>query len=222
MSPELSAFIRKSIESGKVWMLAMNDQIATWHFEDEDKMAFIFWSDLDMAEQVRSSELTEHKSTEILLSEFLFGWLPNLADMEAYVGFDWINDEHRMTDPEDLIDSTLNQMPEEMRKQYLDLRNSDPRYCLLSIGTYANFEAKELLDIYEKHSIRYELGVDDSKIKGMSDIQAAYGGSTGDGSGISISIHFEDIDKAIELRNVLFGLEEFFEPGHGPYGENAG
>lgn len=67
-------------------------------------------------------------------------------------------------------------------------------------GTYANADARLLLDAFVLEDIGFTLDL--NKI-GLSDLPpplAAAGGTFGAGVGIAIGVHFDDYDRAMEIR----------------------
>jgi hypothetical protein len=73
-------------------------------------------------------------------------------------------------------------------------------------GTYANADARTLLDAFLEADIRYTLDVNKMGIEDMSAIAAANGGSFGRGVGIAIGVHADDLEEAMNIRQMVFKI----------------
>lgn len=74
------------------------------------------------------------------------------------------------------------------------------------IGTYPNSDARVLLDAFEKRGIRFDVNVDAAQLKGMNPVQARFGGQFGQGSGLAIAVHTDDVEDAIRIRQSVFKI----------------
>lgn len=75
------------------------------------------------------------------------------------------------------------------------------------IGTYPNSDARVLLGAFEQRGIRFDVNVDETQIKGMNPVQARFGGQFGQGSGVAIAVHVDDVEEAIRIRQSVFKIE---------------
>jgi len=67
-------------------------------------------------------------------------------------------------------------------------------------GTYPNDDARRLLDAFVGSEIDFTLNGDEMGIQNMSAIQAASGGTCGRGAGIAISVHVDDLERSMAIR----------------------
>ena len=82
---------------------------------------------------------------------------------------------------------------------------SDDQYE--NFGVYPNCDAKLILDAFVANNISFDIHIDDSEIKKMSPVRAAYGGTYGQGVGIAISVHVNDINKAMIIQRQALKIE---------------
>ena len=64
-----------------------------------------------------------------------------------------------------------------------------------TLGDFAPFEARRLLARFENEKIRFMVDGNDSGIKNMDPVTAAYGGFSGASSSIRIYVHTGDQEK---------------------------
>ena len=83
--------------------------------------------------------------------------------------------------------------------------NTNDRYEYF--GIYPNFDAKLILDAFVKNNINFDIHVDDSQIREMHPLQAAYGGTFGQGVGIAVLVHVDDIDEAMRIQQQVLKIE---------------
>lgn len=115
-------FIARVIENEAVWFLE-NDEGAAYveSSEDAEAVVLLFWSDRADAKRARKTGFKEYDVAEISLLEFLFKWLPGMAEDEVLAGVNWTGDPGGVElDPEQLQDDLLEAMGEEMRATYYD------------------------------------------------------------------------------------------------------
>jgi hypothetical protein len=116
-------FIERVIESETVWLLHHGtDGVAYCEsndYEDEEIAVIMFWSDRAYAARTQKQSLPEFEPAEISLFDFLFKWLRGMADDGALAGANWTGDLIGLeTDPEDLQEEIVEQMPPEMIARY--------------------------------------------------------------------------------------------------------
>lgn len=115
-------FIARVIEQETVWFLE-NDEGAAYveSNEDADAVVLLFWSDRADAKRARKTGFKEYEVAEISLLEFVFKWLPGMAEDEVLAGANWTGDPGGLElDSEQLQDDLLEAMGEEMRATYYD------------------------------------------------------------------------------------------------------
>jgi len=115
-------FIAHAIEQETVWFLENDDGAAyVESASDEDAVVLLFWSQRADAKRARKTRFKEYEVVELSLLEFLFKWLPGMADDEVLIGVNWTGapDELEL-DPEQLQDDLLEAMSEEMCATYYD------------------------------------------------------------------------------------------------------
>ncbi len=74
-------------------------------------------------------------------------------------------------------------------------------------GLYSSSTAKLILDAFVKNEINFDINIDDSRIKNMTPLQAAYGGTFGQGAGIAISVSSDDLDEARRIQQQVLKIE---------------
>ena len=77
---------------------------------------------------------------------------------------------------------------------------NSPQEAYEYFGTYPNADAKALLDAFEEKGIRFDVAVDTAQLKGLTPLQASLGGTFGNSSGLAISVHSDDVDEAVRIR----------------------
>jgi hypothetical protein len=73
-------------------------------------------------------------------------------------------------------------------------------------GTYANHDARRLMDAFVDAEVDFTLDADKMGIGTMSAVEAAYGGTFGAGAGIAIGIHTDDVERAMALRQKVLNI----------------
>jgi len=116
-------FMARVIEQEAVWFLE-NDEGAAFveAAEDAEAVVLLFWSDRADAKRARKTGFKEYEVAEISLLEFLFKWLPGMAEDEVLAGVNWTVGAPAglELDSEQLQDDLLEAMGEEMRATYYD------------------------------------------------------------------------------------------------------
>jgi hypothetical protein len=114
-------FIAKVVEGEHVWGLSTQEGfLACESDENEERAVLPFWSDAELARGAQG-ELEGSEADSIELFDFLFRWLPGMADDDVLVGTDWSPAlEGKEVDPLDLQDEILDAMSDDMRVAYLD------------------------------------------------------------------------------------------------------
>jgi hypothetical protein len=74
------------------------------------------------------------------------------------------------------------------------------------IGTYANSDARTLLEAFMGAGIDYTLDIDKIGLENMSPVQAAFGGTYGAGVGIAIGVQIDDLDEAISIQQQVLKI----------------
>ena len=112
-------FIAKVVEVEHVWGLSTEEGfLACESDENEERAVLPFWSDPELAS---GADLENSEVDSIELFDFLFRWLPGMADDDVLVGTDWSPAlEGKEVDPLDLQDEILDAMSDDMRVAYLD------------------------------------------------------------------------------------------------------
>ena len=115
-------FIQRVISSETVWALEGEAGFAWCESnEDEDRNIIVFWSDRAYAERARKALFPEYEPVEITLFNFLFRWLGGMANDGVFAGANWTGDLAGIeTNPEELQDWIMEEMPESMRERYFD------------------------------------------------------------------------------------------------------
>ncbi|HEX3552630.1 MAG TPA: DUF2750 domain-containing protein [Thermoanaerobaculia bacterium] len=114
-------FIARVVEGEHVWGLSTPDGfLACESDEEEDRAVLPFWSDADDA-RAAQSEVESSDVDSIELFDFLFRWLPGMADDEVLAGTNWTPAlEGKEVDPLTLQDEILDAMSDDVRISYLD------------------------------------------------------------------------------------------------------
>jgi hypothetical protein len=114
-------FIARVVEGEHVWGLSTPDGFLACESDaDEDRAVLPFWSDADDARGAQP-EVENSDVDSIELFDFLFRWLPGMADDEVLVGTNWTPAlEGKEVDPLALQDEILDAMSDDMRASYLD------------------------------------------------------------------------------------------------------
>jgi hypothetical protein len=106
----------------------------------------------------------------------------------------------------DCVVECLAETPNDYVDFYEKKTTTGPQGTYFCLGILSNSDAKTLLEAFDQSGIRYEASVDDSKIRKMNVVIAANGGTTGTGSGITISVHEDDLEKADAIQQKVFNL----------------
>jgi hypothetical protein len=114
-------FIAKVIEDGLVWGLSTDDGfLACESAQEEDRAVLPFWSDGAAAREVQT-EFEGSEADSVELFDFLFRWLPGMADDDVLAGTNWTSAlEGKEIDPIVLQDEILDAMSDDLRISYLD------------------------------------------------------------------------------------------------------
>jgi uncharacterized protein DUF2750 len=114
-------FIAKVVEGEHVWGLSTQEGFLACESDGNEERAVLpFWSDAELARGAQG-ELEGSEADSIELFDFLFRWLPGMADDDVLVGTDWSPAlEGKEVDPLDLQDEILDAMSDDMRVAYLD------------------------------------------------------------------------------------------------------
>ena len=115
-------FLRRVVESETVWGLDTGCGFAWCESnEADDREVIVFWSDRAYAERAQKTEFTDCSVKSISLFDYLFRWLPGMANDEVFAGTNWTADLAGLEiEPEDLQEQILNEMPPEMISRYQD------------------------------------------------------------------------------------------------------
>lgn len=115
------SFIAKVVAGEHVWGLSTQEGfLACESDEAEERAVLPFWSDPELARGAQG-EVEGAEIDSIELFDFLFRWLPGMADDDVLVGTDWSPAlEGKEVDPLDLQDEILDAMSDDMRVSYLD------------------------------------------------------------------------------------------------------
>lgn len=117
---DLRRFLDRVISAEIVWALKGDDGFAWCGSNDhEGHDVILFWSDRAYAERARKTEFPEYMPAEINLFDFLFRWLPGMANDEVLAGANWTGQLIGIeSGPNELQDQIINHMPEDMMKLY--------------------------------------------------------------------------------------------------------
>ena len=124
-------FVTRVAESQAVWALEGPNGVIAFDSNAEDGDdegegegegsvdVLPFWSDAAYAKRA-AKELDDAEVTEIALFDFLFRWLPGMADDGVLAGTNWSGDlAGKEVEPLELQDEILAAMPDELREGYL-------------------------------------------------------------------------------------------------------
>ena len=114
-------FITRAVEGEHVWGLSTPEGFLACESDDEEDRAVLpFWSDADDA-RAAQSEVESSDVDSIELFDFLFRWLPGMADDEVLVGTNWTPAlEGKEVEALALQDEILDAMSDDLRISYLD------------------------------------------------------------------------------------------------------
>src|SRR5512138_433315 len=83
-------FVRRAVEAETVWGLNIGSGLASCASHDEQAgEGIMFWSDRAYAERARQRSCPESRVDSLPLFEFLFRWLPGMADDGLMAGPNW-------------------------------------------------------------------------------------------------------------------------------------
>lgn len=115
-------FLRRVIEAETIWGLDTGQGFAWCESNDEDgRDVIMFWSDRAYAERLQKRGFSDCTVDSIPLFDFLFRWLPGMANDGVMAGTNWTAGLAGVeNDPHELQEQLLDRMPQEMIARYRD------------------------------------------------------------------------------------------------------
>lgn len=113
-------FIARVIDTEIVYVLASDGGVASSvSSQDDESTVLMFWSNSEKAGQVKSKGFDEFQIEEITLFDFLYRWLPGMAEDAVLVGVNW-DDQLVGTEGEalELADAIGEAMPPQLTATY--------------------------------------------------------------------------------------------------------
>src|SRR5262245_49631751 len=113
-------FVARVVAAEAVWMLDTGSGAACCESNEEQAApVLMFWSDRAYAERARKGEFEDCSVESCSLFDFLFRWLPGMADDGALVGTNW-NEDLAGTEIEPLAlqDEIIGAMTQERLGEY--------------------------------------------------------------------------------------------------------
>ena len=117
---EYEAFLQDVLNGEQVWLLQNEEGMACQSSIDyEGAMCVLFWSDCTLAEAEREEDFTELETESLGLFEFLFQWLPNMANEGVICGLNWFSSDGGLeVEPLALMEHLKLILPDELAKRY--------------------------------------------------------------------------------------------------------
>lgn len=116
-------FVARVAEGQVVWALEGPDGVIAFEANADEVEGDVdilpFWSDAAYARRA-AEQVDEAEVTEVALFDFLFRWLPGMADDGVLAGTNWSGDlAGKEVEPLELQDEILAAMSDELRERYL-------------------------------------------------------------------------------------------------------
>lgn len=117
---EYEAFLQDALNDRKVWLLQNEEGLACQDsLEYEGAMSVLFWSDCTLAEAEREEDFKDLETEPLDLFEFIFKWLPNMAEEGVICGLNWYSSEGGLeVEPSHLMEHLKLILPEDLAKEY--------------------------------------------------------------------------------------------------------
>ena len=91
-SPDIK-FISSIVDSETVFLLTADEGVASSvSSEDDEKTILMFWGSAEAAHRVKQNGFGEFQVDQISLFDFLYRWLPGMAEDGVWVGVNWDQD----------------------------------------------------------------------------------------------------------------------------------
>jgi hypothetical protein len=113
-------FIHRIVSGETVFHLTNDDGVANSVSNDaEETVILMFWSDEPYARRVQKNGFEDYEVACITLFDFLYSWLPGMADDEVLAGVNW---DHELIgaecDSHDLRDEIVESMSADVLAEY--------------------------------------------------------------------------------------------------------
>ena len=117
---EYEDFLQNVLNNRKVWLLQNEEGMACQDsLEYEGAMSVLFWSDCTFAEAEREEAFKGLETEALDLFDFIFQWLPNMAQEGVICGLNWYSSDGGLeVEPVDLLEHLKLILPEELAKDY--------------------------------------------------------------------------------------------------------
>ena len=117
---EYEAFLQDVLNNEKVWLLQNAEGMACQDsIEYEGAMCVLFWSDCTLAEAEREEDFNGLQTESLELFEFMFQWLPNMAEEGVICGLNWFSGDGGLeVEPIDLLEHLKLIIPDDLAASY--------------------------------------------------------------------------------------------------------
>lgn len=117
---EYESFLQEVLRDEKVWVLQNDEGMACQSsMEYEGAMCVLFWSNCVRADEEREEDFQELEAESISLFEFIFQWLPNMAEEGVICGLNWYSGEGGLeVEPQDIKNHLEMILPDDLAARF--------------------------------------------------------------------------------------------------------